>query len=101
MERYREESCALMQLVIVTGAVVEQMSNDEAYLDLPALRQGAVAFCFAASHRSPIVGASGFSSPPSADREAPNPVSTTRFSDRITSVRCFWNFFRRSSICCF
>lgn len=36
MEAYREESRAIMQLVAQTGAVVEQMSVDEAYLDLSA-----------------------------------------------------------------
>ena len=36
MDAYREESRAIMQLVAQTGAVVEQMSVDEAYLDLSA-----------------------------------------------------------------
>ncbi len=36
MEAYREESRAIMLLVAQTGAVVEQMSVDEAYLDLSA-----------------------------------------------------------------
>lgn len=34
MERYREESRAIMDLVAATGAVVEAMSIDEAYLDV-------------------------------------------------------------------
>ena len=37
MERYKEESRAVMKLVAETGAVVEQMSIDEAYVDLSAL----------------------------------------------------------------
>src|SRR5512135_3280461 len=32
MDRYREESHRIMQLVAATGAVVEQVSVDEAYL---------------------------------------------------------------------
>ena len=40
MERYKEESRAVMQLVSATGAVVEQMSIDEAYVDLSVLCQG-------------------------------------------------------------
>ena len=39
MERYKEELRAVMQLLSATGAVVEQMSIDEAYLDLSALCQ--------------------------------------------------------------
>jgi DNA polymerase IV len=39
MERYKEESRAVMRLVADTGAVVEQMSIDEAYADLSALCQ--------------------------------------------------------------
>ncbi len=39
MERYRDESREIMKLVAETGAVVEQMSVDEAYLDLSALCQ--------------------------------------------------------------
>lgn len=39
MERYKEESRAVMQLVAETGAVVEQMSIDEAYVDLSVLCQ--------------------------------------------------------------
>ena len=34
MDRYREESRAIMQIMTGTGAVVEQMSIDEAYLDV-------------------------------------------------------------------
>ncbi len=41
METYRSESRAIMQLVAETGAVVEQMSIDEAYLDLSARCQAA------------------------------------------------------------
>jgi DNA polymerase IV len=37
MERYREESQAIMAIVAESGAVVEQMSIDEAYGDLSAL----------------------------------------------------------------
>jgi hypothetical protein len=40
MDAYREESRAIMQLVAQTGAVVEQMSVDEVYLDLSAGCQG-------------------------------------------------------------
>lgn len=40
MERYREESKAIMQMVATTGAVVEQMSIDEAYADVSARCQG-------------------------------------------------------------
>jgi DNA polymerase-4 len=36
MERYKEESRAIMQLVAETSAVIEPMSIDEAYLDLSA-----------------------------------------------------------------
>ena len=36
MERYQEESRAIMQLVAATSAVIEPMSIDEAYLDLSA-----------------------------------------------------------------
>ena len=36
MDRYKEESHAIMQLVAETGAVIEPMSIDEAYLDLSA-----------------------------------------------------------------
>jgi DNA polymerase-4 len=39
MDRYQEESRQIMQLVAATGAVVEQMSVDEAYLDLSSLIQ--------------------------------------------------------------
>jgi DNA polymerase-4 len=37
MEHYQAESREIMRLVAATGAVVEQMSIDEAYLDLSAL----------------------------------------------------------------
>src|SRR5712672_3548624 len=37
MDRYREESRAIMKIVAETGAVVEPMSIDEAYLDLSAV----------------------------------------------------------------
>jgi DNA polymerase-4 len=40
MDHYREESRQIMQIVGGTGAVFEQMSIDEAYLDLSALCQG-------------------------------------------------------------
>jgi DNA polymerase-4 len=36
MDRYREESLAIMNLVAETGALLEPMSIDEAYLDLSA-----------------------------------------------------------------
>jgi DNA polymerase-4 len=39
MDHYREESRHIMRIVAQTGAVVEQMSIDEAYLDLSALCQ--------------------------------------------------------------
>src|SRR5690349_4727501 len=39
MEHYREESRQIMNLVAETGAVIEQMSIDEAYLDMSALCQ--------------------------------------------------------------
>jgi len=39
MTRYQEESRQIMQLVAESGAVVEQMSIDEAYLDVSALFQ--------------------------------------------------------------
>jgi DNA polymerase-4 len=41
MEAYREESQRIMEIIASTGAVVEQMSVDEAYLDLTAVCQGA------------------------------------------------------------
>jgi len=37
MERYREESRLVMQIVGRSGGAVEQVSVDEAYLDLSAL----------------------------------------------------------------
>ena len=40
MERYKEESREIMKLVAATGAVIEQMSIDEAYLDLWVQCQG-------------------------------------------------------------
>jgi DNA polymerase-4 len=39
MEVYKDESRQIMQLVAETGAVIEQMSIDEAYLDLSGLCQ--------------------------------------------------------------
>jgi len=39
MERYREESRLIMRLVLDTGAVIEPMSIDEAYLDVSSLCQ--------------------------------------------------------------
>ena len=39
MEDYREESRRIMQIVAATGAVIEQVSIDEAYLDASALCQ--------------------------------------------------------------
>jgi DNA polymerase IV len=39
MDHYQEESRRIMSIVAETGAVVEQMSIDEAYLDLSALCQ--------------------------------------------------------------
>ncbi|HVY69338.1 MAG TPA: DNA polymerase IV [Verrucomicrobiae bacterium] len=41
MDQYRAESRLIMQIVAESGAVVERMSIDEAYLDLSALCQGA------------------------------------------------------------
>lgn len=41
MDRYREESREIMRIVSASGAVVEQMSIDEAYLDVSALCQAA------------------------------------------------------------
>ncbi len=40
MDKYREESRGIMDIIARTGAVVEPMSIDEAYLDLSALGQG-------------------------------------------------------------
>ena len=40
MDRYKEESRIIMTIMAETGAAVEQMSIDEAYLDLSALCQG-------------------------------------------------------------
>jgi DNA polymerase-4 len=39
MEDYREESRRIMQIVAATGALIEQVSIDEAYLDVSALCQ--------------------------------------------------------------
>src|SRR5258707_13978526 len=39
MERYQEESREIMRIVAATGAVIEQMSIDEAYLDRSLLCQ--------------------------------------------------------------
>jgi len=43
MDHYREESRHIMQIVAQTGAVVEPMSIDEAYLDMSALCQAEAA----------------------------------------------------------
>lgn len=40
MDRYREESHHIMRIVAETGALMEPMSIDEAYLDISALSQG-------------------------------------------------------------
>jgi DNA polymerase-4 len=40
MERYKAESREIMRIVAATGAVIEQMSIDEAYADVSALCQG-------------------------------------------------------------
>jgi DNA polymerase-4 len=40
MDHYREESRQIMRLVAETGAIIEQMSIDEAYLELSAVCQG-------------------------------------------------------------
>jgi DNA polymerase-4 len=39
MERYKEESREIMRIVSATGAIVEQMSIDEAYIDFSAICQ--------------------------------------------------------------
>jgi len=39
IDHYREESGQIMQIVAQTGAVVEPMSIDEAYLDVSAMSQ--------------------------------------------------------------
>jgi len=39
MDHYKEESRAIMEIVARTGAVIEQVSIDEAYLDLSAICQ--------------------------------------------------------------
>lgn len=41
MEAYREESHRLMEILAATGAAVEQMSVDEAYLDVSGIAQAA------------------------------------------------------------
>lgn len=41
MEAYREESHRTMEIIATTGAIVEQMSADEAYLDVSSLCQAA------------------------------------------------------------
>src|SRR5580658_7286792 len=40
MDAYREESHHIMEIISSTGAIVEQMSVDEAYLDMSAICQG-------------------------------------------------------------
>ncbi|MGN6554758.1 MAG: Y-family DNA polymerase, partial [Verrucomicrobiota bacterium] len=40
MEAYREESRQIMEIVAHSGAIIEQVSIDEAYLDFSALCQG-------------------------------------------------------------
>jgi DNA polymerase-4 len=40
MERYKEESREIMRTIALSGAVIEQMSIDEAYADASALCQG-------------------------------------------------------------
>src|SRR5215831_11011127 len=40
MDHYREESRAIMKIIGGTGAIYEQMSIDEAYLDVSALCAG-------------------------------------------------------------
>src|SRR3989442_4254953 len=40
MEDYKEESRQIMAIVAQTGALIEQVSIDEAYLDLSAVCQG-------------------------------------------------------------
>jgi len=39
MDAYREESHRIMEIIATTGAIVEQMSVDEAYLDVSAICQ--------------------------------------------------------------
>jgi len=41
MDAYREESHRIMEIIATTGAVVEQMSVDEAYIDVSAICQAA------------------------------------------------------------
>ena len=40
MDRYREESARIMEILRQTGAIVEQVSVDEAYMDLSSVCQG-------------------------------------------------------------
>src|ERR1700733_1361303 len=40
MDHYRQESRLIMKIVAETGAIVETMSIDEAYLDMSAVSQG-------------------------------------------------------------
>ena len=40
MDHYRDESRQIMKLVAETGAIIEQMSIDEAYLELSSVCQG-------------------------------------------------------------
>lgn len=41
MDAYREESHRIMEIIARTGAIVEQMSVDEAYIDVSSICQGA------------------------------------------------------------
>jgi DNA polymerase-4 len=43
MERYREESRAVMKIIAQSGAIIERVSVDEAYLDLSAFCHGSTA----------------------------------------------------------
>lgn len=43
MDAYREESHRIMEIIATTGAVVEQMSVDEAYIDVSAICQAETA----------------------------------------------------------
>ena len=43
MEKYRAESRVIMEIVVKTGAAIEQMSVDEAYMDLSPFCQGETA----------------------------------------------------------
>jgi DNA polymerase-4 len=55
MQRYREESAAIMRIVALPGAVVEQVSVDEAYLDISPICQKADADSSLA-HALPLAG---------------------------------------------